>query len=138
VAVWRRLGAGAGLLVLLAAGAILIGGTLAVALTRAVGDQPAEERDADEAADVTLVRCRETQGRMSARLRVTNRSSQPSDYYVDVTFVRGDAAATPVETATAVVEDLAPGRTEAVAVGTAARAPRTFDCEVGDVDRLAG
>jgi hypothetical protein len=137
VAVWRRLGAGAGLLVLLAAGALLIGGTLAYALTRAVGDQPADERDAVEAADIELVRCREAQGRMSARLRVTNHSSQPSDYYVDVEFVRGPAA-TPIETATAVVEDLAPGRTEPVAVGTAARAPRAFDCRVGDVDRLSG
>ena len=134
---WRRLGAGAGLLVLLGVGALLIGGSLAFALTRAVGDRPADERDVAEAADVELVRCREAQGLMSARLRITNSSSEPSDYYVDVTFVRGPSA-TPLETATAVVEDLPPGRTEAVAVGTAARAPRSFDCEVGDVDRLAG
>ena len=134
---WRRVGAGAGLLLVLAVGVLLIGGTLAFALTRAVGDTSSDERDAVEAADVELVRCNEVQGRMAARLRVTNRSTEPSDYYVDVTFVRG-AAATPIETATAVLEDLAPGGSEAVAVGTAARAPRSFDCVVGDVDRLAG
>ena len=137
MAVWRRLGAGAGLLLLLGTGALLVGGTLAFALTRAVGDIPADEQEAVEAADVELVRCGDAQGRMNARLRVTNGSSEASDYYVDVTFVRG-AAAVPLETATAVVEDLAPGRTEAVAVGTEARAPRRFDCEVVDVDRLSG
>jgi predicted secreted protein len=130
-------GAGAGLLLILATGALLVGGTLAFALTRAVGDTPAADRDAAEAADVELVRCGEAQGRMTARIRVTNHSSAPSDYYVDVTFVRGVAAA-PIETATAVVEDLAPGRTQAIGVGTAAQAPRFFDCRVGDVDRLEG
>ena len=132
----RRLGAGAGLLLLLAVGVLLIGGTLAVLLTRAVGDAPAEAREAREAADVELVRCGRAQGRMNARLRVTNGSSSTSDYYVDVTFVRR-AGSTPLETTTAIVEDLAPGRAEAVAVGTAVRAPRAFDCRVGDVDRLA-
>jgi hypothetical protein len=136
VAIWRRLGAGAGLLLLLGTGALLIGGTLAFALTRAVGDTPADEQAAREAADVELVRCTRVQGRMTARLRVTNGSSEASDYFVDVAFVQKRTGEV-VEIATAIVEDLAPGRTQPVAIGSAALAPRRFRCQVGDVDRLA-
>jgi hypothetical protein len=132
---WRRTGAGAGLLLLVAAGVLVIGGGLAAVLAMTIDDRPAEEQAADEAGDVVIVRCRESQGVMSARIRVTNRSSEPSDYYLDIEFqrIRGDR----IEAAPAIVEDLAAGETRPLTVLSARPAPRGFACEVGDVDRLA-
>jgi hypothetical protein len=73
---------------------------------------------------------------MAARLRVTNGSSAPSDYFVDVEFVRRSTGAV-LETAPAVVEDLAPGDSSPVAALSARRSSVRFQCRVGDVDRLA-
>lgn len=135
MAIRRRLGAGAALLLILAAGVAVIGGALAAILVLTVDDTPAAEQAAAEAADVEVLGCRTSQRVMAARLRVTNATSEPSDYFVDVTFARPDGEV--LEVATAVVEDLAPGDSTPVAVASVARAPRRFDCQVGDVDRLA-
>jgi hypothetical protein len=129
-------GATATLVLILAAGAGLVGGALGLLLTRTVDDTPATEQAASEAADVTLVRCRESQGLMAARIRVTNNSSSPSDYFVDVEFTRG-ASPYVVEAAPAVVEGLTPGETVPLTVVSTRPSPRSFDCRVGDVDRLA-
>ncbi len=135
IRLWRRLGATSVLLVILAISVALVGGAVAAALALTVDDTPAGEQAAVEAADVEVRRCGQSRGLMTARLRVTNNSSAPSDYYVDVEFVRG-ASPYVVDTASAVVEDLAPGDATPVAVISARPSPRTFDCQVGDVDRL--
>jgi len=133
---WARLGAASVLLVMLLTAVVVIGGVLAVVLTRAVDETPARQQDAEEAADVTILRCRESRGAMAARLRVTNNSSSPSDYFVDVEFTRGTTTQV-LESTPAVVEDLAPGDSVPVGVVSTRRSPRAFDCQVGDVDRLA-
>jgi hypothetical protein len=128
--------ASAGLLLILAAAVALVGGALAGVLLLTVDDTPAEVQDVEEAADVTVLRCGQSRGLMTARLRVTNHSSEASDYFVDVEFFRGPARQV-VDTAPAVIEDLGSGESTPVAVISVRRAPRAFDCRVGDVDRLA-
>ena len=130
------MGAASVLVVILATAVAAVGGVLVLLLTVTVDDTPASEQAADEAADVTLLRCRESRGAMAARVRVTNHSSDRSDYYVDVEFTRG-ARATVLESASATVEDLAPGDSVPVGIVSTQRSPRAFDCHVGDVDRLA-
>jgi hypothetical protein len=136
VAVARRIGAGAGLLLIVGAGIVVIGGTLAALLILNVDDTPASEEAAAEAADVAVLRCGQNLQKMTVRLRVTNHSSVSSDYFIDVAFVQR-ASGTILETAPAVVEDLAPGASRPVALESTADAPRRFDCQVGDVDRLS-
>lgn len=133
---WARVGAASVLLVIVLTAAAVIGGVLALVLTVTVDDTPAPEQAAAEAADVTLVRCGENRGAMAARIRVTNNSSAPSDYFVDVEFTRG-ATTQVLESMAAVVEDLAPGDSVPVGVLSTQPSPRAFDCQVGDVDRLA-
>ena len=133
---WRRLGAGAVLAVLVALGILAIGGTLAVVLIAVVDDTPAAEQEADEAADVEVLRCGQNLDTMTVRLRVTNHSTEPSDYFIDVDLVQR-APGTVLETVPAVVEDLDPGASVPVALVSTARAPAHFDCRVGDVDRLS-
>jgi hypothetical protein len=135
VAIWRRLGASAALLVILAAGVAVIGGVIAAVLVLTVDDTPAAEQAAAEAADVEVLSCRTTQRWMGARLRVTNDSAEASDFFIDLAFV--SPAGELIETGSAIVEDLPPGEAMPVAVVSAAPAPRRFDCQLGDVDRLA-
>jgi hypothetical protein len=66
---------------------------------------------------------------------VTNHSSEPSDYYIDLEFTRG-ASPYVVDTAPGVVEDLAPGDSSPLTLVSTRPSPPTFDCRVGDVDRL--
>jgi hypothetical protein len=136
VAVWRRLGAGAVLTVLVALGVLVIGGTLAVVLVAVVDDTPAADQEAGEAADVEVLRCGENLHTMTVRLRVTNHSSEASDYFIDVDLVQR-APGTVLETVPAVVEDLDPGASVPVALVSTVPPPAHFDCRVGDVDRLS-
>jgi len=131
-----RLGASAGLVVILVAGAVLAGGSVAAVLLATVEDTPAAEQAVAEFADVEMVRCGQSLRGMTAALRVTNGSSAPSDYFIDLEFVRGRIPEV-VEVVSVVVEDLEPGAARRVPVLSAAVPPRRFDCRVGDVDRLA-
>ncbi len=132
---WRRLGATGVLLVILATAVALVGGALAAVLAMTVDDTPADDQEAQEAADVVVLRCRESEGVMSARVRVTNHSTEASDYYVDLEFTRG-ASPYVVETTPGVVEDLAPGDSAPLTMLSTRPSPPSFDCRVGDVDRL--
>lgn len=131
-----RLGASMGLVVILMAGAVLAGGSVAAVLLATVDDTPAAEQAATESADVELVRCGQNLRRMAARLQVTNGSSAPSDYFIDLAFVRRGAPEV-LEMVSVVIEGVEPGaaRREAVLSTTPPSAP--FDCRVADVDRLA-
>ena len=128
--------ASAGLFLVLVAAVALVGGVFAAILLLTVDDTPVEVEAVEEAADVAVLRCGQSRGLMTARLRVTNHSSEASDYFVDVEFFRGPARQV-MDTAPAVIEDLGSGESTPVAVISARRAPRAFDCRVGDVDRLA-
>jgi hypothetical protein len=123
--------------VILVTAVALVGGVLAAVLALTVDDTPAAEQEAQEAADVVVLRCRDSQGAMTARARVTNHSSEVSDYYVDVEFTRGESPYV-VDTASGVVEDLAPGDSTPLSLVSSRPSPPTFDCRVGDVDRLSG
>lgn len=130
-----QLSAVLGLLVILGAGAAVIGGGVAALLALTVDDTPAAEQAATEAADVTLTRCGENLHQMTAGVRITNGSSSVSSYFVDLEFV-GGAAPHVVETVPVVLEGLRPGRSRRIPVGSTRPAPARFDCRIGDVDRL--
>ena len=131
-----RFGASVGLLTIVLAGAVLLGGAVAAWLLVTVDDTPAAEQAATEAADVELVRCGQTLRRMTASLRVVNGSSGPSDYFIDLEFVRRRSREV-IEVVPLVVEDLAPGDAERGVVASTGPPPPAFSCRVGDVDRLS-
>lgn len=134
-----RVGASAGLVIIVLAGIVLAGGSMAAVLLATVEDTPAAEQSAAESADVELLRCGQDLSRMTAGLRVVNRSSGPSDYFIDLEFVRGTGAEVVevVEVVTVVIEDVQPGVARRAAVVSTVPPPARFDCRVGDVDRLA-
>jgi hypothetical protein len=96
-----------------------------------------QEQQAEEDRDVVLEDCVERDARMVAVLRVTNNSSERSDYTINVNFsdqASGDLIGSQLVT----VDDLAPGQsTDAEAAGTEEVPVAGFDCELGSVDRLA-
>lgn len=132
----ERAGASVGLMIMLVAGAVLAGGSVAAVLLATVDDTPAAEQAATESADVALVRCGQNLRSMAAGLRVTNGSSEPSDYFIDLEFVRV-AAPEVIEVVAVVIEDVEPGAARWEPVLSNAPPPARFDCRVGDVDRLA-
>lgn len=131
-----RLGASVGLVIILVAGALLAGGSVAAVLLATVDDTPATEQAAIESADVELVRCGQNLGRMAADLRVTNSSAAPSDYFIDLEFVRRGAPEV-LEVVSVVIEGVEPGAARREPVLSTTPPPARFDCRVGDVDRLA-
>lgn len=131
-----RLAASAGLVIIVLAGIVLAGGALAAVLLATVEDTPATEQSAAESGDVELLRCGQDLRHMTAGLRVVNRSSGPSDYFIDLAFVRG-AGPEVVEVVPVVIEDVAPGTARRAAVVSSVPPTAGFDCRVGDVDRLA-
>jgi len=134
--VLARVGASASLVIILVAGAVLAGGSVAAVLLATVDHTPAAEQDVVESADVELVRCGQNLRRMAAGLRVTNASSAPSDYFIDLEFVRRGAAEV-IEVVSVVIEDVEPGAARREPVLSTTPPPARFDCRVGDVDRLA-
>ncbi len=130
-----RLGASAGLVIIVLAGIVLAGGTVAAVLLATVEDTPAAEQSAAESADVELLRCGQDLRHMTAGLRVVNRSSSPSDYFIDLEFM-GGAGPEVVEVVPVVIEDVEPGAARRAAVVSTLSPPARFDCRVGDVDRL--
>jgi hypothetical protein len=74
---------------------------------------------------------------MVAQLRVTNNSSERSDYRIDVNFADGGSGDL-IVSQSITVDNLAPGQsTDAEAVSADAAEPTGFDCEVAEVDRFA-
>ena len=105
-------------------------------LVLTVDDTPAADQAAAEAADVEVVRCGQNLRRMTARVRVTNRSSLPSDYFIDVRFVRGPSRPGAGDRARRRRGPGADGSQKEAVVSTLATAG-AFDCRIGDVDRLS-
>lgn len=131
-----RLGASVGLVIIVLAGVVLAGGSVAAVLLAVVDDTPAAEQAAAESGDVALLRCGQNLRGMTAGLRVTNTSSAPSDYFIDVEFVRGGSPEV-IEVVQVVMEDLDAGEARREAVLSTLPPPANFDCRLGDVDRLA-
>ena len=132
---WRRLGAGASLVLILAAAVLVVGGGVAAVLALSVDDTPAAEQSAAEAAEVTILDCDARRDVLAARIRVTNGSSEPSDCFVDLdfTWVRTGNV---IESTMAMVEGVPPGESRPVFLIGAERAPPRYACRLGDVDRL--
>lgn len=107
----------------------------------AFGDVDVTESDDDELDDVELVGCEtDTVGarELVATLRVTNDSSDRSDYSIEVTF-SSDATGDQIDTGIALVSNLQPGQSTTTTAEVFPGGPNTggFDCEVVSVDRSA-
>jgi hypothetical protein len=92
--------------------------------------------DSDELNDVDVQGCgRSSSGSLQADLRVTNDSSERSNYLIEVTFE--DGAGDQVDTGVANVSALAPGQSRDVAVQSFAELTGDFDCRVAGVERFS-
>ena len=109
----------------------------------APGATAAQENPAIQ--DVQLTACAMSSNQFmgpEATVRITNKSSKPSNYIVQVAFVSKDGA-TQFDTATVVVNGLAPGQVsdqQASSLKSEARqqaGAAGFTCKVLDVTRLA-
>ena len=80
----RRLAAGASLVMLLAAVTALVVGGLVLGTGALVSDTPAADQERRERAEVDVVRCGRDIDGLTAVVRVRNRTSATSTYYIDV------------------------------------------------------
>ena len=126
--------------------ALLIGGVVALVLgvgCVAVVDQAAddvneenEEREASIQDDAELVACEtNAAGWMSARVRITNDSSERSNYSVDVSFVSPDGSEQ-YDSGAAIASSLAAGQTTTQEASSTTEPPGAFECEIVDVVRF--
>jgi len=102
-------------------------------------DREIEREGREEAADVEITDCGTGDFRtLEATVRVTNNSSERSNYLVDVAF-NNDANGNQIDSGFATVNGLRPGQStdvEAIAVDDAPRGVE-FSCEVISVERYA-
>lgn len=119
--------------------------TLALtALLILVGCASPEEVEADQkerkdkiAEDVTMGECKlDEAGFMIATLTVTNNSSDPSTYSIEVAFESTDGKVQ-YDTGSAFVNELNSGQTTTVEANSLAEPPGEFDCRIADVSRFA-
>jgi hypothetical protein len=95
-----------------------------------------EEDDQREARDVGEPDCRVSgSGLMEAELTVTNRSSERSNYIIDVTFEAPDGAQ--LETAVLFVNDLEPDQSTTDVASTFTEPTGEFTCRVVEVERFS-
>lgn len=89
------------------------------------------------AADVDISSCQaDSMGQLEAVLTVTNSSSKPSDYFIEVVFESKDGS-TQLDSTFASVENLAPGQRAETTALSFKDAPADFTCRVIDVNRMA-
>jgi len=107
-----------------------------LAVDRAPDGGPQERRQ--ESADVEVTDCTTSPtGTMVAGVRVTNRSSERSDYLVTVVF-EDDGDGSQVDSSPVAVNDVDPGQAASGRAVTFSRPPPAgFGCEVGAVERVA-
>jgi hypothetical protein len=95
-----------------------------------------DEDDEREARDVGEPDCRVGEsGQMEAELTVTNRSSERSNYIIDVTFESSDGSQ--LETAVLFVNDLEPDQSTTDVASTFTEPTGEFTCRVVDVERFS-
>ena len=126
--------------VLVAVGVVvLLGMGACVALVVAVGEaaEDVSQSAADEADDVSGTRCRADAGAfLAAEVEVTNDSSEPSNYSIEVAFesAEGDQ----IDTAFAFVSALEPGQSTVLDVQSLTEPPAPgVTCRVTDVERYS-
>ncbi|MGV3760745.1 MAG: hypothetical protein ACO1PW_14550, partial [Actinomycetota bacterium] len=122
-------------------GVILLAGLVGcVALLGGAADEASkdiEERDAEIAKDAELIDCRAGDPWLEAEIRVTNNSSERSNYSVDVIFESEDGA-TQYGSGSAYVNGLAPGQTKTEVASSLEDVPDgPFRCEITDVFRMS-
>jgi hypothetical protein len=102
------------------------------------GGENSSRGEADELDDVQLDKCSKDRSTKwaTARLKITNNSSEDSDYAIDVTFESRDGAAN-FGTGFAYVENLAPGQSKTEEVTSLEEASGKFTCKIESVDRTA-
>ena len=135
---WPFVLAGVGVLML-----VLLGGC--IALVGAAADKVDDEIEAaasgtpagvlDHAEDVEILSCLPGEQLPRAQVRVTNNSSEPSTYSIQIAFESPDGV-TLYDTGYASVSNLLPGQTsdqDAVALGTV---PADATCRLADATRL--
>ncbi len=112
----------------------------AVAVDEAVeqADENLEDEEQREARNVEITACGTDQaGFMVATLEVTNDSSEPSLYFIDVVFESANGAQQ-FDSTTTSVDELGPGQTTTVEALTLTESPGPgVTCRVADVERLA-
>jgi hypothetical protein len=124
-----------GLIVAVVGVALLIGLIALIGTAADEAEDNLEERQAEIDDDVELVSCStNSAGFMVAEIRITNNSSERSNYGVDVTFeaANGDQ----IDTGFAAVSALEPGQSTTQEAGSLTEPPGEFECRVADVTRF--
>lgn len=138
---------GKGCLIALAVvGALAVLGVIGLVLAALAADEAVEQIDREieregreEAEDVELTGCSVGDFQaLEATVRVTNNSSERSNYLVDVAF-NNDANGNQIDTGFATVNGLRPGQATEVEALAVENAPRgvEFSCEIVSVERYA-
>ena len=93
--------------------------------------------ESSEVDDVTISSCgADDLGQLEAVLRITNNSSKPSNYMINVAFESPDGLEQ-LDTGFAIVDTLQPGQSTNETAITFTEAPADFTCRVTSVDRYA-
>jgi|GEM_PF-5433888 len=93
--------------------------------------------ESSEVDDVTITSCGADElGQMEAVLRITNNSSKPSNYMINVAF-ESPGGSEQLDTGFAIVDTLQPGQSTNETAMTFTDAPANFTCRVISVDRYA-
>jgi hypothetical protein len=93
--------------------------------------------EAEEARDVEVADCTTNDdGHMAATVRVTNQSSEASNYIIEVSFDAADGDEQ-LATAPATVTSLAPDQVTEVEATSGEPPPGEFECRIGFVERFS-
>lgn len=93
--------------------------------------------ESSEVDDVTITSCgADDLGQLEAVLRITNNSSKPSNYMINVAFESPDGSEQ-LDTGFATVSTLQPGQSTNESAITFTTAPADFKCRITSVDRYA-
>lgn len=130
----RRAGAVLGLVAIVVAVAALASAAVVVVAREVVGTESAAARAYDERADVHVRHCRPGPLGLTATVRVRNKSSAPSSYFVDVAVIRR-ATGEQVDLLSGTVDVVDPDDTARLVLTSSRRGAR-LACRIADVDRL--
>lgn len=87
--------------------------------------------------DVDIASCTtDSLGSPEAKIKITNHSSKPSNYIVEVAFESADGS-TQIDTSMVAVNNLQPGQSATEDAVTFGEAPSDFVCKITDVTRYA-